>query len=87
MSPSPVGRGAAGVPFPALGTTALPAVRGAAWFAEVVDAARAAAGRLPMPTPQEEAWRFTDIAQIARQSYLVDTQPLRFRTARCSRRW
>jgi Fe-S cluster assembly protein SufD len=73
MSPSPVSRDAAGIPFPALGTTALPVVRGAAWVAEVVDAARAAAGRLPMPTPQEEAWRFTDIAQIARQSYLVDT--------------
>ncbi|MCE2945802.1 MAG: Fe-S cluster assembly protein SufD [Betaproteobacteria bacterium] len=63
----------AGIPFPALGTTALPPAAGAAWLAEVVEAARAAAARLPVPTPRDEAWRFTDIAQIARQSYVVDT--------------
>jgi len=73
MSPSTGDHGTtAGIPFPVLGTTALPAVSGAAWLADVVGAARVAAGRLPVPTPRDEAWRFTDIAQIAKQSYLVD---------------
>ncbi|MCX7198390.1 MAG: Fe-S cluster assembly protein SufD [Proteobacteria bacterium] len=64
-----------GIPFPALGTSALPPVPATGdgdWLAGVVTAARAAAGRLPAPTLRDEAWRFTDIAQLARQSYLVD---------------
>ncbi|MCE2978947.1 MAG: Fe-S cluster assembly protein SufD [Betaproteobacteria bacterium] len=63
------------IPFPSLGTCALPPVPGAGdgdWLAGVVAAARAAAGRLPVPTPRDEAWRFTDIAQLSRRSYRVD---------------
>jgi Fe-S cluster assembly protein SufD len=69
---------AAGVPLPSLGTTGLAPVAahgGAAWLAEVLQAARAAAGRLPVPTPRDEAWRFTDVAQLARQSWLVEAGP------------
>ena len=68
----------AGVPLPSLGTTGLPPVPaqgGVAWLADVMQAARAAAGRLPVPTPRDEAWRFTDVAQLARQSWLVEAAP------------
>jgi Fe-S cluster assembly protein SufD len=61
-----------GIPFPALATAALPAVAGNTWVSGVVVAAREAAGRLPVPTLRDEAWRFTDLAQVAKQSYLVD---------------
>lgn len=64
------------VPFAALGTTALPpapplGTSGAAWLADLLAGARAASGTLPPPTLRDEAWRFTDIGQIARQSYVV----------------
>ncbi len=64
------------IPLPALGSQALPPVPGAAaaaGLAEVVEAARAAAGRLPVPTPHDEAWRFTDLSPLARQPWQVDS--------------
>jgi len=57
----------------ALGSTRLPALAGSGpgWLAGVIADARAAASNLPVPTPRDEAWRFTDVAQIARQSFIV----------------
>lgn len=69
---------ASGIPFPSLATVALPAVPAAGngdWPGRLVESARAAAGRLPVPTPRDEDWRFTDVAQLARQSYLVEAAP------------
>lgn len=66
---------AAAIPLPALGSQGLPPVpapAAAGWLAEVVEAARAAAARLPVPTPRDEAWRFTDLAPLARQAWQVD---------------
>jgi Fe-S cluster assembly protein SufD len=69
---------APGIPFPSLATVALPEVPAAGsgdWPARIVESARAAAGRLPVPTPRDEDWRFTDVAQLAKQSYLVEAVP------------
>jgi len=55
----------AGRSFPG-GSKAAPA-----WLTERLAGARSASGRLTVPTPRDEAWRFTDLAQMTRQSYLV----------------
>jgi len=62
----------------ALGAARLPAFSpsGSGWLAGIIADARAAASTLPVPTSRDEAWRYTDVAQIARQSFFVhDTAP------------
>lgn len=72
--------GSQAVPFAALGTVDSPASgapwqdpEGAVpdWLAALLADARTASGRLSVPTPRDEAWRFTDLAQLVRQSYLI----------------
>ncbi|MBC7779087.1 MAG: hypothetical protein H7125_03185, partial [Proteobacteria bacterium] len=68
--------GTEAIPFAALGKA--PPMAGAlvdaraSWVAEIAARAQPAARTLQVPTPRDEAWRFTDLGSIARQSFMID---------------
>ncbi len=76
--PTPEPAVAATVALNALGTIApvQSASAGVPWLEALVAGARERATQLPVPTPREEAWRFTDLAPLARQGFAAQRAPV-----------